>query len=65
MISNKILVLGSRLGLLQSQVATAAVIRDFEVSLDEKTRQPLKYDPLFFGLYPKGGVWIKCRKISK
>nr|WCC58060.1 cytochrome P450 [Pharsalia antennata] len=56
--------LGSRLALLQSKVGIATIIKDFEVSLDEKLQKPLKYDTMYFLLNPKGGAWINCRKIS-
>nr|QYA71974.1 cytochrome P450 [Anoplophora glabripennis] len=56
--------LGSRLALLQSKVALATIFKDFEISLDEKLKKPMKYDTMYFLLNPKGGAWINSRKIS-
>nr|WCC58061.1 cytochrome P450 [Pharsalia antennata] len=57
--------LGSRFGLLQSKVGIAMLIKNFEISLDEKMQRPLKYDPMYFLLNPKGAAWVKFKKISK
>ncbi|KAJ8922671.1 hypothetical protein NQ315_007703 [Exocentrus adspersus] len=55
---------GGRFAMMQLKVGITQLIRNFEVTLNEKTRQPIKYDPFHFLLYPKGGVWINCKKID-
>nr|QYA71971.1 cytochrome P450 [Anoplophora glabripennis] len=56
--------IGSRFGLLQVKIGIAQMIRNFEITLNEKTIYPMKYDPIYFTLYPKGGVWFNCKKIK-
>lgn len=61
--NNKITISGSRFGLMMVKVGIAQTIRNFDIVLHEKTIQPLKYDPIYFTLYPKGGVWFNCKKL--
>ncbi|KAJ8922670.1 hypothetical protein NQ315_007702 [Exocentrus adspersus] len=56
--------LGNRFAMMQLKVGITELVRNFEVTLNEKTRQPIKYVPFHFLLYPKGGVWINCKKID-
>nr|WCC58059.1 cytochrome P450 [Pharsalia antennata] len=56
--------IGSRFGLLQVKLGIAQMIRNFEITLNEKTIYPLEYDPIYFTLYPKGGFWFNCKKVK-
>nr|WCC58062.1 cytochrome P450 [Pharsalia antennata] len=56
--------IGSRFGSLVVKVGIAQMIKNFEVDLNGKTIHPLKYEPIYFSLYPKGGVWLNCKKIE-
>ncbi|EFA04564.1 probable cytochrome P450 6a13 [Tribolium castaneum] len=57
--------LGQRFGLLQIKVGLAYIVKNFELSLNKKTKLPLKYDPINPLVTPTGGLWIDFKKIEK
>ncbi|XP_074025903.1 probable cytochrome P450 6a23 isoform X2 [Leptinotarsa decemlineata] len=56
--------IGARYGLLQSKVGIIAIIKNFEVTLNEKTKTPIRYAKT--GIIPRieGGVWLNVTKIQ-
>ncbi|CAG9819594.1 unnamed protein product [Phaedon cochleariae] len=50
--------IGSRFGLLQTKVGLCAILRKFKVTLDEKTKTPIKYSAHPVSTV-EGGVWIR------
>ncbi|RZC35328.1 p450 domain containing protein [Asbolus verrucosus] len=55
--------LGQRFGILQIKIGVAYVMKNFELSLNKKTKRPLTYDPIYFMTSPKGGLWLDFKKI--
>ncbi|CAH1985082.1 unnamed protein product [Acanthoscelides obtectus] len=55
--------LGKRFGVLQIKVGVIDIISNFELSVNEKTELPLKYNPWFFVVAPTKGIWINAKKI--
>lgn len=55
--------IGMRFGILQTKVGLINVLRNFDVSVDKKTKTPLKVD--VNSLFPKadGGIWLNMEKI--
>ncbi|XP_060523673.1 cytochrome P450 6a2-like isoform X2 [Cylas formicarius] len=55
--------IGLRFGLLQSKVGIATVIKNFKLSVNEKTVTPLVMDPDSFISSAKGSVWLNMTKV--
>ncbi|CAG9827993.1 unnamed protein product [Diabrotica balteata] len=56
--------IGSRFGLLQSKVGIASIIKDFAVSLHQKTKLPIKYSPKSIISAVEGDVWVTVRLVD-
>lgn len=56
------LFLGSRFALTQSKAGLAMILRNFNVSVCEKTTIPLQIDPAGDLLSAKGGMYLKFEK---
>lgn len=56
-------VLGLRFGILQIKVGVAYVIKNFAISLNQKTKQPLKIDPCYILSSPIGGFWLDFKQL--
>lgn len=54
--------IGDRFGVLQTKIGLTSVLKDFKVSLNEKTRLPLKMDPTSPVTTAKGGIWLNIEK---
>ncbi|XP_054271160.1 probable cytochrome P450 6d4 [Macrosteles quadrilineatus] len=54
-----------RFVLLELKVAIAKLMSEFTVSLDPKTKVPLKFHPTSFVLAPIGGIWVKFQERTK
>lgn len=52
-----------RFGMIQTKVGIAAILKDFEVTLNEKNLKPIQMNS---GLLPavKGGLWLDFKKIN-
>ncbi|CAG9819596.1 unnamed protein product [Phaedon cochleariae] len=55
--------IGARFGLLQAKVGLCAILRKFRVTLDEKTKTPIKYSTNSFITGVDGGVWIRVSQL--
>ncbi|CAG9827272.1 unnamed protein product [Diabrotica balteata] len=57
------LCIGMRFGLMETKVALTNILKDFKVSLNKKTIQPLKLQPLSVIPQVVGGIWLDMKKI--
>nr|WEU54317.1 cytochrome P450 [Phaedon brassicae] len=55
--------IGARFGLLQAKVGLCAILRKFKVTLDVKTKTPIKYSPSSPINTVDGGVWIRVSQL--
>ncbi|XP_023310269.1 cytochrome P450 6a2-like [Anoplophora glabripennis] len=55
--------IGERFGILQSKVGLTSILKDFKVTLSEKTKLPLKMNPYEKITSPIGGIWLKIEKV--
>ncbi|XP_044262902.1 probable cytochrome P450 28a5 isoform X2 [Tribolium madens] len=55
--------LGQRFGTLQVKVGVAYVIKNFEISVNERTKLPLEFEPTYFLVLPKDPIWLDFKKI--
>jgi len=55
--------LGMRFAMAQSKAAVAEIIRNFEITVSPKTKEPLVLDPKAFLLLPIGGLWVNFRAL--
>uniref|UniRef100_A0A6P7EZ34 Cytochrome P450 6a2-like n=1 Tax=Diabrotica virgifera virgifera TaxID=50390 RepID=A0A6P7EZ34_DIAVI len=56
--------IGSRFGLLQSKVGISSIIKDFAVSLHQKTKLPIKYSPKSIISAVEGDVWLTVQLVN-
>lgn len=56
--------LGMRFALMQSKAAIADLVRNFEITVNEKTKRPLILDPKEFINIKVGGIWLDFKPIS-
>ncbi|KAL7036965.1 hypothetical protein ACKWTF_009018 [Chironomus riparius] len=57
--------LGMRFALLQSKAALAAIVHNFEISVNEKTADPLIIDPKEFLNVKVGGLWLNFKPLNE
>lgn len=57
------IVLGARFGILQTKVGLISIVKNFKVSVNEKTTLPIKYATERFITVVKGGVWLNLERI--
>lgn len=50
--------LGMRFALMQAKAAIAEIIRNFEITVNTKTQNPLVIDPKEFVNVKAGGIWL-------
>lgn len=53
-----------RFGLMQSKLAIAKLVQNFEIYPTDKTPTPMKFVPSAAFLAPVGGMWLKLKKIE-
>ncbi|CAH1104625.1 unnamed protein product [Psylliodes chrysocephalus] len=55
--------IGMRFGIMQSKVGLVSILKNFKVSLNNKTKEPLKF--LAASMIPQveGGIWLNLEKI--
>jgi hypothetical protein len=56
--------LGMRFASIQSKSAIAGIVKNFEISVNEKTQHPLEMDPKEFINIKKGGLWLDLKQIT-
>lgn len=56
--------LGQKFGILQIKIGVAYIIKNFEVFVNKKTMQPLKYDPVYWLTTAQGGLWLDFKSIT-
>lgn len=58
--------IGLRFGMLQTKVALAVLLRNYQFTLDHKTSVPLQADPKYpFLTVPRGGIWVNVKHLTK
>jgi cytochrome P450 len=55
--------LGQRFALMQSKAAIAQIVRNFEISVNEKTQNPLVLDPKEFINVKIGKIWLDFKAL--
>jgi cytochrome P450 family 28 len=55
--------LGRKFATMQSKALIAEVIRNFDISVDPKTEEPLVIDPKEFLNVKRGGLWLNFKKL--
>lgn len=60
-----VMVSGLRFGLLQVQLSLAAMLRDYEFSVNKKTGESLILNPKSFILSTINDIWLDVRKTEK
>lgn len=55
---------GKRFAMCQSKVAIVELIRNFNITVNGKTQQPILIDPKEFITFPKGGYWLNYTSIE-
>lgn len=58
----KLIVSGLRFGMMQTKVGLAVLLSRYNISLNGKTKLPLKYDAKSFILTTEGGIWLNVQK---
>lgn len=61
---NYVFASGARFGLLQAKVGLLDIIRNFKVTLNKKTKTPIKYATSAFITMVEGGVWLNVEHIN-
>lgn len=56
--------IGLRFGMLQAKICIAMILRNFEISISNKTQVPLVFRPKSTFLSPTGGMWIKLKPVD-
>lgn len=59
-----LITIGSRFGILQSKIGLTSLLRDYRVTLHERTTVPMELDKATFVLTSKTGVWLKLEKLQ-
>nr|QZM07459.1 cytochrome P450 monooxygenase CYP6TA1 [Lasioderma serricorne] len=57
--------IGSRFGLLQSKVGLAVLLKEFEFSVNQKTKEPLKMAARGSVLSAEGGIWLDVTRAKR
>ncbi|XP_019771168.1 probable cytochrome P450 28a5 [Dendroctonus ponderosae] len=57
--------IGRRFAILQIKLGTVSVLKHFKLSVSPKMKQPMTYIPYHIFNEPKGGFWIRYKKITK
>ncbi|KAI4460048.1 cytochrome p450 [Holotrichia oblita] len=55
--------LGIRFAMMQTKMCLVLMIRNFKLTINSRTRLPLKFDPSKFFPCPLNGLWIDLEKI--
>ncbi|KAF2881983.1 hypothetical protein ILUMI_24186 [Ignelater luminosus] len=55
--------IGLRFGLMQIRMGLTLLLKDYKITLNEKTKVPLKMDPFAFVYTVEGDVWLNVEKI--
>lgn len=56
--------LGMRFALMMSKSAIAHLVKNFEISVNDKTQRPLILDPKNFNNFKVGGIWLDFKQIN-
>ncbi|KAJ3659262.1 hypothetical protein Zmor_010962 [Zophobas morio] len=56
--------IGMRFGILQSKVALATFVKNYDIKLNKRTLSPLQFDKRAFVSRAAGGVWLDVTKLT-
>ncbi|RZC38629.1 cytochrome P450 6a14 [Asbolus verrucosus] len=56
--------IGLRFGMLQTKIGLTTLLRNYRVTLDSRTQQPLKMDPKAFITTSDKGIWLNISKLN-
>lgn len=56
--------LGMKFALLQMKIGISKIVKNFEISVNPKTIEPIELDPKELLLNPTGGVWLNLKAIN-
>ncbi|EFA02825.1 cytochrome P450 6a2 [Tribolium castaneum] len=56
--------IGLRFGMMQSKVGLTALLKDYRVTLNKKTKVPLEMSKNSFIIAAEGGIWLDIEKIN-
>nr|AGI03846.1 cytochrome P450 6BQ10 [Tribolium castaneum] len=56
--------IGLRFGMLQSKVGLTAILKNYKVTLSNKTKFPVTLDPKSFITTAKDGIWLDVKKLD-
>ncbi|EFA02820.1 cytochrome P450 6BQ6 [Tribolium castaneum] len=56
--------IGLRFGMLQSKVGLAALLKNYKITLNSKTKMPIEMEKSSFITSVNGGVWLNVEKLS-
>lgn len=56
-------IISGKIAALQSKALIAEAVKDFEISVDPKTEEPLVLDPKEFLNVKRGGLWLNFKEI--
>ncbi|CAH1115780.1 unnamed protein product [Psylliodes chrysocephalus] len=56
--------IGLKLGILQTKLGVAEIVKNFEISVSPKCKEPLKLDPLTFVLKMEDPILLRLKKIN-
>lgn len=56
--------LGQRFGMLQLKLGLAHILHNYEITLNKKTKVPIKYETTNPLTSPVGGIWLNFKRIN-
>ncbi|KRT83903.1 cytochrome P450 [Oryctes borbonicus] len=58
------LCIGMKFAILQVKAAAVAIIRNFDIHVNQKTKEPLQIDHNSLLLWAKGGLWLDFHRLN-
>lgn len=58
-----VFIAGQRFGSLQIKLGVVHLIKNYRITLNNKTRVPFQFSPVSLLLDPIGGIWLDFKKI--
>lgn len=52
-----------RFGILQTRLGLVSILKNFRVTLNEKTIHPIRLDPKDVTMMPQGGIWLDTHRL--
>lgn len=55
--------ISKRFGVLQTRLGLCTILRNFRVTLNNKTIHPIRLDPKDVTMMPLGGIWLDTQRL--